>query len=104
VGASALALLLRAYRAVTPDPPPPGAAIALRDPADASIGFSAARTPRALRAAALAGALLLAAVLAAGALGLAGPRRPVPPAPEPAAPRLAPPEGDRGGAPPGRGS
>ena len=104
VGGGALVLLLRAYRAVTPVPPAPSSAVALRDPADPSIGFSGVRVPRALRAAALAGAVLLVLVLLAAALGPGRPRRAAPPAPGVGAPGLEERGGDRGGAPPGRGS
>jgi hypothetical protein len=67
LGGAALSLLLLAYRAATPRPPP-DAALALRDPADPSIRFSPARVGPGLRAVAYAGAALLAAVVAAGAL------------------------------------
>ena len=91
MGAAALALLLRAFHAVTPEPPPPGAAVALRDPASPSIAFSAARVPRSLGWAVAAGVALLAALLA-----LAGPpeRREVPPR-MPTAPGEPAPGGDR---------
>jgi hypothetical protein len=67
VGALALALLLRAYAIVTPRPPPPGAAVALRDPAEASTAFSPARVPPSLGRAAIAGVVLLSALLAIAA-------------------------------------
>lgn len=73
LGASALLLVLGAYRAVTPRPPPAEATAVLRDPGQPSILFSLRRVPPALLAAALAGAALLAALLAAGAA--AGPPR-----------------------------
>ncbi len=105
VGAAALALLLRAYRASTPGAPPPGAAIELRDPADASIGFSALRVPPPLRAAAMTGVALLLAILFAGAAGAGGRRRPAPPVPGVGAPGTEERRDTRGGgAPPGRGS
>jgi membrane protease YdiL (CAAX protease family) len=92
VGASALALLLRAFRAATPPPAPAADGVALRDPAVPSIAFSATRVPRALRAGALAGLALLLAIVLAGALGVAHRRRPpgaAPAAPAPAAPATA---------------
>jgi hypothetical protein len=64
IGVVALTVLLRAYRTVTPSPPPPGAAVALRDPAERSTAFSPARVPPSLGRAALAGVVLLAALLA----------------------------------------
>jgi hypothetical protein len=99
VGGAALALLLRAYRAVTPAPPPATAAIALRDPALPSIGFSPVRVPRELRAGAVAGIALLFLVLLAGALGAGHPRRAPPAPPDVGGPRLERPSGaDPGGA------
>jgi uncharacterized protein len=70
LGGTALALLLVAYRAATPHPPPATDAVVLRDPGDPSIRFSPARVPRTLvramaAGAALLGALLLGAVIAA---------------------------------------
>ncbi|HET8541037.1 MAG TPA: type II CAAX endopeptidase family protein [Anaeromyxobacter sp.] len=101
VGVAALALLVRAYRALTPDPPPPSSAVALRDPADPSIAFSGLRVPAALRAGALAGAVLFLALLVAGALGAGRPRRAVPAAPSVGAAGQEERGGVRGGAPPG---
>ncbi len=76
VGAAALAFLFRAYRSATPAPPPASSALALRDPSDPFVGFSLARVPGALRAAAVAGLTLLLAILLAAALGAGRPRRP----------------------------
>jgi hypothetical protein len=70
-GATALALVLRAYRAVTPDPggaPAGGAALAPRDPLDPSIAFSLARVPPSLLALSALGALLLVALVVTSAL------------------------------------
>ncbi len=105
VGAGALALLVRAYRAVTPGAPAPAASVELRDPADPSIGFSAARVPAPLRAGTVAGVALLLAILLAGTLGVRRPHRVAPPVPGVGAPGA----GERrdtggGGARPGRGS
>ncbi len=61
-GTIALALLLRAYRNATPVPPPPTAAVALRDPGDPSVRFRLSRLPQALWAAASLGLTLLAAM------------------------------------------
>lgn len=80
LGAAGLALLLGAYAAATPRPPPAEVAVALRDPADPSFAFSPARVPAALTAAALAGVALLAALLAFGA-GRPRPRDRARPAP-----------------------
>ncbi len=105
VGAAALGLLLRAYRAVTPEPPPPSAALALSDAADPSIGFSPARVREPLRLAVAAGIGLYLAVLLGGALVAHRPRRPIPPAPGIGAPGTEGHRGgNRGGAPPGGGS
>jgi hypothetical protein len=103
VGAAALALLLRAYRAATPEPPPAAAALATRDPADPSIGFSAGRVPERLRAAAVTGVVLLLAVLLAGALGVGRPRPATPATPELGVPAPAE-HRDSRGAPRGGGS
>jgi membrane protease YdiL (CAAX protease family) len=83
-GAAALALLLRAYRAVTPVAPPPEASLALRDPASPSIAFSSARVPRALGWAAAVGVALLATLLALAGGEAPGPERNEPEAPLPA--------------------
>jgi uncharacterized protein len=69
LGGAALLALAAAYRAVTPEPPPPAGALVLRDAGDPSIRFSPARVPSGLVVATFAGAALLAALLAAGALG-----------------------------------
>jgi membrane protease YdiL (CAAX protease family) len=68
LGASALLLVLLAYRSATPDPPPAATAVVLRDPADPSVHFSFRRVPPALAAATLAGGVLLVGLLLARAL------------------------------------
>ena len=68
-GGAALALILLAYAAATPRPAPASEALVLRDPADPSLRFSAARVPRPLAVAAGAGGALLVALLLAGAIG-----------------------------------
>lgn len=75
VGGAALALLLRAFRNATPVPVRPTAALALRDPADASVRFRLHRVPRPLWAAASLGLTLLAALALVVSLA-GGPRRP----------------------------
>jgi membrane protease YdiL (CAAX protease family) len=105
VGASALAALVWAYRAVTAGSPPPPSPLELQDPTDPSIGFSAVRVPSPLRAGAAAGVALLLAILLAGALGAGRRNRPVPPVPGVGAPGTQEPRDTTGGgAPPGRGS
>jgi membrane protease YdiL (CAAX protease family) len=105
VGVGALALLVRAYRAVTSEPPPSSAALVLRDAVDPSIGFSPTRVRRALRMSVAAGIGWYVAVLLGGALFATHPRRALPAAPDVGAPPGEEPrDGNRGGAPPGRGS
>jgi membrane protease YdiL (CAAX protease family) len=104
LGAAGLSLLLGAYAAATPRPPPADVAVALRDPADPSVAFSAARVPPAFAAAALAGLALLAALLAFGA---GRPRERTRPAPAveaaaPGSPRPGPAPVREGTAPPPR--
>lgn len=74
-GGVALTLLLRAFRNATPRPPPPAAAIARRDPAEASLRFRLARVPHGVWALASLGMTLLAALALVVALQ-GGPRRP----------------------------
>jgi hypothetical protein len=78
--------------------------VALRDPGDPSIAFSAVRVPRALRAGAVAGLALLLAIVLAGALGAGHRRRPAGAAPAAPATAVEPPGPNRGGEPPGAGS
>jgi membrane protease YdiL (CAAX protease family) len=74
-GGVALAILAAGLRLVTPAPPPPEEAIALRDPADPSTRFRLDRVPRVLTRAAAAGlaALSLLALLAPLWEKMAGP-------------------------------
>jgi hypothetical protein len=75
LGAAALAPLLATFRAATPSPPPAASAVAPRDPAMPALGFSAARVPPRLVAAALVGLLSLGGiVLAALVRALSAPR------------------------------
>ncbi len=60
LGLSLLALVLAAFRAATPAPPPAGEALSLADPADPSTAFSPERVPPRLLLAAVAGLALLA--------------------------------------------
>jgi hypothetical protein len=64
VGAVALGILLAAYRAASPAPPPAADAVVLADPSSPSISWRPDRVPRGLAAALLAGigALLLLAL------------------------------------------
>ncbi len=66
LGASALGLLLAAYRAATPHPPPAASAVAPREPSSAPAEFSAARVPPRLTVAAIFGLVLLGAIVASG--------------------------------------
>lgn len=68
IGASALALLLRAYRASAPPPEPAAAALALVDPGSPDIRWRAGRVPRGLAALAAAG---VASLVLLAAMGLA---------------------------------
>lgn len=81
LGTAATAMLLAGYRALTPDPPPPADALALRDGRDPSLRFSWLRVPRGLASATAAGAALLVPLAAAALLRAAGaPRGHAPPA------------------------
>jgi hypothetical protein len=68
LGLGALLLLptALAYRGATPGPPPPGEAIALRDPSDPTIRFRLGRVPQAYLAATALGLALLLAIAALG--------------------------------------
>ena len=86
-GTIALALLLRAYRNATPVPPPPTAAVALRDPSDPSVRFRLSRLPQG----AVGGRLARAHPARGDGPGRVPDRRPPPPArprapPSPTAP------------------
>jgi uncharacterized protein len=65
-GAAALAPLAAAYRAATLAPPPPGAALVLRNPADPSLRFRWERVPAGYLAAGLVGVALLLALAGLG--------------------------------------
>jgi hypothetical protein len=65
-GAAALAPLAAAYRAATLAPPPPGAALVLRNPADPSLRFRWERVPPGYLAAGLVGVALLLALAGLG--------------------------------------
>ncbi len=78
LGASALALLLAAYRAATPHPPPAASAVVPREEASPPGDFSAARVPPHLTVAAIVGLVLLGVIVASALVrSAAGP----PPAP-----------------------
>lgn len=79
VGGAAFGLLAAGYRAATPSPPPATDAIALRDPADPSTRFRAARVPLALWMAAALGLTLLGALGLHASLHPGAPREPPPP-------------------------
>jgi len=78
LGLALLAPAMFAFRAATPRPPPAGAAVVLRDPADPSTRFSPARVPAPLARAALVGLFALALLVIAGTAGavLSEPRPP----------------------------
>jgi membrane protease YdiL (CAAX protease family) len=68
VGIALVAPVLLAYRAVTPSPPPPGEAIAVRDPARPAGAFALASLPPRYAALWVAGTATLALLLLAAAL------------------------------------
>lgn len=74
-GLLALGALAVLFHAVTPRPPPPEDALALRDPASPSILWHASRVPPALARATLGGVAVLLLLAAAGlAAGVSGAR------------------------------
>ncbi len=78
LGAAALALLLAAYRAATPNPPPAASAVAPRDPAAPAFAFSAARVPPGLVAAALSALVLLGGIVIGALVRAVSTPRPTP--------------------------